>query len=239
MEIYKLLPDTNGFILFQKDNHTILVDTGSVHSFSVSDEPLQICGTEIPISFQANELKNRGIDLELISKHVGVSVTTILGLDGLERFKFIVDESAGRIQFDTEEISLSPDWHTIPMERIDGCIIVSIKVNGVPRKMILDSAVTTSFAESLWLGACVRKGNRTDFHVFVGYNTAPILRALSEVGGFTFPIRYSVLSEEVKQKIAKANAISENTIHGILGCALMEHHRGYLDLEKGIFKAMK
>lgn len=45
MEIYKLLEDVNGHIVFEKGDSTILVMTGSTHSFHCGNEPVSICYT--------------------------------------------------------------------------------------------------------------------------------------------------------------------------------------------------
>lgn len=45
MEIYKLLEDVNGHVVFEKGDNTILVMTGSAYSFHCGNEPVSICYT--------------------------------------------------------------------------------------------------------------------------------------------------------------------------------------------------
>ncbi|WP_308602789.1 hypothetical protein [uncultured Fibrobacter sp.] len=240
MEIYKLLPNKDGLIAFQKDGQTILVDTGLADSFGGANAPLEICGVTVPFQRDLSELPLCGRNPEIVSRILdGVAVDRILGLSGLSPFKIIVDASAHRIQFDTEDISLSHDWHSVEIEMVGGCLFVSIWLNGVPRKLLLDSGTPTSFADSLWLDACVRKADRQDFHLLSGAETASVYRALSKIAGFTFPIRYSVLSDALRKKIESLNHLPAGTVNGILGSALLENHRGYLDVASGIFKVMQ
>lgn len=88
MEIYKLLPNKDGLIAFQKDGQTILVDTGLADSFGGANAPLEICGVTVPFQRDLSELPLCGRNPEIVSRILdGVAIDRILGLSGLSPLK--------------------------------------------------------------------------------------------------------------------------------------------------------
>jgi len=174
-----------------------------------------------------------GIDFDAISKHVGVPITTILGADCLAKYKIVIDKIRNQIMFDMEEIPF--DGTSVPTEKFGDCMALEVKLNGVSRKLLLDTGITASYADMVWLDGCMDKGHRIDYHPLADYYTVPVYRALTEFGGRNYQVKYGVLPDLLREKMTEAIGLKPGTLQGLLGASILESGRFYIDISSEIF----
>lgn len=174
-----------------------------------------------------------GVDFDSISKHVGVPITTILGTDSLVKYKIVIDKIRNQIMFDMEEIPF--DGTTVPTEKFGNCMALNVKLNGVPRTLLLDTGITASYADMVWLDGCNDKGRRIDYHPLADYYTVPVYRALTEFGGRNYQVKYGVLPDLLREKMTEAIGLKPGVLQGILGASILENRRVYMDIGSEIF----
>ncbi|MBP5246331.1 MAG: hypothetical protein J6Z31_00505 [Fibrobacter sp.] len=179
------------------------------------------------------QAKVLGVDFDGISKHVGVPITTILGTDSLSKYKIVIDKIRNQIMFDLEEIPF--DGTSVPTEKFGDCMALNVKVNGVPRKLLLDTGITVSYADMVWLDGCMDKGRRIDYHPLADYYTVPVYRALTEFGGRNYQVKYGVLPEILRDKMTEAIGVNPGVIQGVLGASILEDRRFYIDIGSETF----
>ncbi|PJJ42008.1 hypothetical protein [Hallerella succinigenes] len=174
-----------------------------------------------------------GIDFDAISKHVGVPITTILGTDCLSKFKIVIDKIRNQIMFDTEEIPF--EGSSIATVKLGDCMGIEVKLNGVPRKVLLDTGITSSYADKVWLDGCADKGRRIDYHPLADYYTVPVFRALTEFGGRNYQVKYGVMPDILKTKIMEVTGLPKEAVLGVLGASILEDRRFYIDFSTDTF----
>ena len=174
-----------------------------------------------------------GVDFDGISKHVGVPITTILGTDNLSKYKIVIDKIRNQIMFDQEEIPF--DGTSVPAEKFGDCMALNVKVNGVARKLLLDTGITVSYADMVWLDGCVDKGRRIDYHPLADYYTVSVYRALMEFGGRNNQVKFGVLPEILREKITESIGVESGAVQGILGASILENRRFYIDMASETF----
>ena len=123
-----------GHILFDNGDGLVLVDTGSPTSFHESgvlklgDETLTV-----PTSFM-------GVNTSYISRHVGMEVKGLLGMDYIGMHDTLVDLPGGKVVFDSSRIG----FKRVP-SFFAGCAGIVINVNGRDARMYLDTGAPTSY----------------------------------------------------------------------------------------------
>lgn len=207
----------NGYVLFECNEGTFMVDTGSPNSFSETGS-ITVCGTRylVPTRLQ-------GIDKSYVSNKVGVPVEGLLGMDILGQYPIVFDYAHDRFAVGERLVDGTP------IESFDcmGLVGIVARVNGHKVNLLLDSgAVTNYIARELSEGRPV-VGEVEDFSPLLDYDTfsTRLYEVPVEVTGRQLAIQFGNLPEELEYAVRQTGA------QGAIGKDLLEQCA--VGIEKG------
>ena len=160
------------------DDLCILLDTGSPMSFG--NVKINWRGKKKDLSINMELL-----DLEDLSKTIETRVDAILGAD-------LLLEGPMFLTFVEDRIRLGPAQGvgTIP--------VVDISIDGVLKKVCIDTGAKQSFILSGLVNGIERIGVVKDFHVTIGDFSADLVRLSVQADGKNFPIEAAVVPKHLQ-----------------------------------------
>jgi hypothetical protein len=212
------LRDVNGHLLFAVDGLTVLIDTGC--PVSVGRRPAwSFLGRTHDL---APELL--GVDLDVISSHVGEPLDVLLGADLLASAPFAASLADGRIAFGPAP----PRGRGVEMPLADvmGVPVVHVMAGEGVLPLYLDTGARLSYLHSDLLAACEPGGKARDFYPGFGEFETPIFRVSVRLGGESLSLDCGRLPPLLETPLLTAG------VRGILGTELFRTFDVVCDLPR-------
>ena len=216
METYNLI-NANGYIVFECNGKNILVDLGM--PFSVSRQPIafSICNNN------CSARPHPDFDFDQISQDVGVPIDAFICNDNLGKFKVLIDMPGKKIFFDTREIPF--EGTEVPC-CFSGYVSFNPIINGVKRRMVLDTGAPMSYVEKYVLDGCPKiLDEYWDFNPAIGRFSSPVFEVPIAFAGHEFKILCAPQHPIISQSVV-------NHLHadGVLGGNIFAQHKVLIDI---------
>ena len=208
-----------GHLLISDNGNTILVDTGSpitVHSktnLSFMDRDFKV---------HTSIMGNRISDL---SSLVGISFTTLLGMDILSQYRVVFDYKNQQITFQTEE-EPGLEGTSYPLIDVMGSKAIRMNMKGQPLTMVLDTGAPLSYVDAAVTENLEPVGEKEDFHPIAGRYTTRIYELEAEIDDKKFTGTYGNLPAMMRMSLKLGG------LDGIIGYDFFQSFRVMLDFKK-------
>lgn len=143
----------NGYVLYDCEEGTFLVDTGSPFSFSEKGS-ISVCGTRHTVT--PNLLK---IDKTYISNKVGKPVDGLLGMDILNQYPMVFDYANDRFAIGERLVGGT----AIESSLLMGLVVIKVQIGDQSVKLFLDSGAVISYISEEYTSGCPSVGVAEDF----------------------------------------------------------------------------
>ena len=188
----------DGYLIATLDDHDWLLDTGSPVSFG--DVPrLFIEGQEVPVV--PNGL---GLNAQELSRHLGYSVSGLLGVDLLNQFDLRFDLPQGKVGFSLE--SLDAVGHDLDVEFWMGAPLVEAKLGTERLRLVVDTGSTYTYLRRIPEDVGLAEGVVHDFHPAYGEFRSETRRLDLQIGGRPFSMRCGGLPTLLGMTLGAFNA---------------------------------
>jgi len=212
---FPLLPQAKGHLIFSANGQMILLDTGSPVSFG-STQKFEFMDQRHQVARDY-----MGVTTEYISQTIGIPIQLLLGMDVLKGLFFQIDVQNGMLHFSQDFIAAGPV--RIPLETMLDVPYASIGVNGLPRKMFIDTGAKIHYLRKEVLAGQKALDTEKDFYPLVGEFETTVYQLKFELGGEVCSMRCGALPQLLDMSISLAG------MDGILGTELYDNYRVTFD----------
>lgn len=205
----------NGHPVIRTKTEIILVDTGAQATLNSTGQ-LEFEGTVHRCSTQL------GTSVADISGLLGMDITTLLGVDVLEKYQVLFDYSNQQIEF-----SQTPkvfEGHAIALDRVMGIPVIPLTIGGAQHRFFLDTGAQYSYASGHSINAFPPAGQAEDFYPGIGRFQINCHTADLMIGTDQFTARCGIPPALVQRLLAMGDC------QGIIGADLFNQFKIQLDL---------
>ena len=187
-------------LVFRKDHlfvrygkGLLLMDTGSPQSFG-SLPSLTIAGKQfgnLPGDFP-------GVNVEELSRFIGIKMAGLLGTDVMNQFDVLIDIPDGTVTFSESEIKFK--GRKIPIEGlVMGVPIITVKIKGKPFRMFFDTGASIAYLNGDIPDGFQYLGQVRDFYPTDGWFMAEVFNLDFLVGKNPYRVRCGLLPEKAEK----------------------------------------
>jgi hypothetical protein len=202
--------DVNGHILFDFNNQSILLDTGS---------PISMGEGKFKLAGLSYELQNdyMGIDNKVISKYLDEDFDVLLGMDILQKYDLKVDPIQKRIEI-ANNIPVKAGIPSLKIQQIMSIPVIYIEIDSIAHKLVFDTGAQLSYIKSDFIGDSESVGILEDFYPGIGEFETDIF--LKEISLFdeNLSFEFGVLPDELEILLQLIG------VNGIIGTYLLNYY---------------
>ena len=198
----------DGHLISDIDGRQLLLDTGSPESFS-NDGIVNFNGIAHNVGRDF-----MGITAEVVSGYVGTTVDALLGMDILKRYSIVVDGPRNSLEVFKRPLNGFPvrmamsDFMNIP--------IIEIAIDGVERRMVVDSGAKLSYTVSGATRQQPSLGRVEDFYPGIGLFSVDTYRLETDFQGHQCDLVYGVTPPFLELMLGAMG------VDGLLGSQIFE-----------------
>lgn len=163
------------------------------------------------------------IDLDEVSRKVGVRVKKLLGTDGMSNGPMLIDYAGGRIEFGRTADDAAFE---LPCRMLAGIPVVTITIAGAERQMFIDTGAPTSYISSSMTRGMAAAGTIRDFHPRVGDFDVKLFELETTIASWSGQIAYGNLPPALAE-------YEKVGCDGIIGYDLFSRFAVTLDVDAG------
>jgi len=199
-----------GHIITSISGEDWLIDTGSPQSFGVKNLSLCAAEIELPSGFM-------GIDTGFLTKHIGLELCGLIGVDILNNYDIVFDLPNERITFfDAIE---DPRGYELSLKLYMGIPLLRVRINEEAMTGFFDTGAQISYASPQALKPEDKIGTFNDFYPVLGAFETELYRINLVLGDISLDCDCGVFPDILHSMLTVANA------QCIIGNTLLEQHR--------------
>lgn len=217
-QTYRLLDNVKGHIIFNKEGHLVLLDTGSDVSI----------GNHKYVEFMGRHVELRkdyyGFSVDYLSQMIGVPIEYLLGMDVLGEIYFQIDVRDRKVHF--SELPIPGSGLKIHFETVKDVPTANIIMNGKLQKVFIDTGAKIHFVRKHVVTGLEAIDTEIDFYPNIGEFETDVYEMLIEIAGEKHVMRSCILPPLLETALANTGGIE-----GILGTEIFNKYIATFDMQ--------